>query len=420
MLQETLSDGKHLILPVHSNIPLNDQQSIFQRPPPGVRKIVLATNIAETSVTIDDIVHVVDCGMQKEQRYDLRTKVSCLETFWVSKSNVIQRRGRAGRCQPGFSYHLFTQQQHQSMADFQIPEILRTPLENLVLQAKIHTPEMTAVEFLSRALECPDKLAIQNAVLLLQEIRVLDEKEGLTTLGQHVANISTDPSLAKAIVLSANFRCLQPLLTIVASLTRDPFLGGVLNRAEVNKVKARFSGESCSDHLAYVRIVKTWKEVLRLRRDFCREEFLKDNVLSRSSLRFIQGLVSQFSANAHDAHLVPHPHDCVHDGALCNQFSNEDELVKGVLVAGLFPNLIQVRRGQVLSGKFRPNSLMYRTRGGPVLLHKSTVNRDLLHFPLSMAHLFSGGEVHWRSVCAGQLHGAPTGGSPNGRQLRNL
>lgn len=383
MLQEALScqDGQHLILPVHSNIPLNDQQSIFQRPPPGVRKIVLATNIAETSVTIDDIVHVVDSGMQKEQRYDLRTKVSCLETTWVSKSNVIQRRGRAGRCQPGFSYHLFTRRQHQEMADFQVPEILRTPLENLVLQAKIHTPEMTAVEFLSQALECPDQPAIKDAVRLLQEIRVLDDQEDLTSLGQHVANISTDPSLAKAIVLSAIFRCLQPLLTIVACLTRDPFLGGILNRAEVNKVKAKFSGELCSDHLAFVQILRAWKEVLGLRSDFDRKDFLKDNVLSSSSLRYIQGLVSQFSSNAHDAHLVSNPSECVNNRALCNQFSNEHELVKGVLLAGLYPNLIQVRRGQVIRGKFRPNSLSYKTKGGPVLLHKSTVNRDQLHFP---------------------------------------
>ncbi|MEE6510036.1 hypothetical protein FKM82_029119 [Ascaphus truei] len=230
--------GKYQILPVHSNIPMMDQQSIFHRPPAGVRKIVLATNIAETSVTIDDIVHVVDSGMQKEQRYDLKTKVSCLETTWVSKSNVTQRRGRAGRCQPGNSYHLFTREQHQAMPTFQVPELLRTPLENLVVQAKIHMPEMTAVEFLSQALESPDARAIADAVRLLQEIRVLDSQEALTLLGQRIANIATDPSLAKTIVLASIFRCLHPLLVIVACLTRDPFQGGMQNRAEVNKVRA--------------------------------------------------------------------------------------------------------------------------------------------------------------------------------------
>ncbi|XP_068091400.1 ATP-dependent RNA helicase DHX30 [Hyperolius riggenbachi] len=382
LLQETLSteDGRHIILPVHSNIPMSDQQAIFQRPPPDVRKIVLATNIAETSVTIDDIVHVVDSGMQKEQRYDLRTKVSCLETTWVSKSNVTQRRGRAGRCQPGFSYHLFTRQQHEALPEFQVPEILRTPLENLVVQAKIHTPEMTAVEFLSQALESPDKHAIRDAVRLLQEIRVLDKHEQLTLLGQRVANITTDPSLAKAIVLATIFRCLQPLLVTVACLTRDPFHGRLLNRAAINKVKAGFSAETCSDHLAFVRILQAWREVLRQREAVSREEFLADNFLSKAALRFIQGLVLQFASNVEEADLVASSNDCVKEDALCNQLSSQDELVKGVLLAGLYPNLIQVKRGHVISGKFRPNSLWYKAKGGAVLLHKSTVNRDEQHF----------------------------------------
>lgn len=143
-----------------------DQQAVFQHPPEGQRKIVLTTNIAETSITIDDIVHVVDTGTHKEQNYDPQTKVgvtgsilkfpkkeeevsimlhlalqvSCLDTVWISRSNVTQRKGRAGRCQPGQSYHLFPQRQMESLTLFPIPEILRTPLESLIMQAKIHSP----------------------------------------------------------------------------------------------------------------------------------------------------------------------------------------------------------------------------------------------------------------------------------------
>ncbi|XP_053324031.1 ATP-dependent RNA helicase DHX30 [Spea bombifrons] len=368
---------ERLVLPVHSNIPMMDQQSIFQRPPPGVRKIVLATNIAETSVTIDDIVHVVDSGMHKEQRYDLKTKVSCLETSWVSMSNVTQRRGRAGRCQPGSSYHLFSRQQHQAMPRFQEPEILRTPLENLVLQAKIHVPEMTAVEFLSQALESPDPEAIGNAVRLLQEIRVIDTREQLTLLGQRVADVSTDPSLAKAIVLASIFRCLHPLLVIAACLTRDPFQGGLQNRAGVNKAKAALSGESCSDHMAFVHALRGWEDNATHSSAASREQFLEANMLSRPALRFIQGLVKQFASNVYEASLVPEPSACAHRQSLYNQFSHEDELVKGVLLAGLYPNLIQVRRGHVTNGKFKPNSLLYKTKGGPVHLHKTTINRGV-------------------------------------------
>ncbi|KAM8967200.1 ATP-dependent RNA helicase DHX30 [Pelodytes ibericus] len=368
----------HLILPVHSNIPMMDQQSIFHRPPPGVRKIVLATNIAETSVTIDDIVHVVDSGMQKELRYDLKTKVSCLETSWVSLSNVTQRRGRAGRCQPGFSYHLFTRQQHQALPIFQQPEILRTPLENLVLQAKIHVPEMTAVEFLSQALESPNPKAISDAVRLLQQIRVIDRQEQLTLLGQRVANISTDPSLAKTIVLASIFRCLHPLMIIAACLTRDPFQGGLQNRTEVNKAKSSLSGDSCSDHMTFVRALRGWEDNQTHVSPLTRDHFLQMNMLSRPALRFIQGLVKQFSSNVFEASLVPEQNVCTQSSSLYNQFSAEDELVKSVLLAGLYPNLIQVQRGHVAKGKFKPNSLLYKTKGGPVQLHKTTINRGMM------------------------------------------
>lgn len=123
-------------------------------------------------------------------------QVSCLETVWVSRANVIQRRGRAGRCQSGFAYHLFPRSRLEKMVPFQVPEILRTPLENLVLQAKIHMPEKTvrwawragwpghygwdtgswtvlslqAVEFLSKAVDSPNIKAVDEAVILLQEI----------------------------------------------------------------------------------------------------------------------------------------------------------------------------------------------------------------------------------------------------------
>ncbi|XP_044275429.1 ATP-dependent RNA helicase DHX30 isoform X1 [Varanus komodoensis] len=370
-------NSRYLVLPVHSNIPMMDQQSIFPRPPPGVRKIVLATNIAETSITINDIVHVVDSGTHKEERYDLRTKVSCLETVWVSKSNVIQRRGRAGRCQSGFAYHLFPRSRLDRMPTFQVPEILRTPLENLVVQAKIHMPEKTAVEFLSKALDSPDIKAVDEAVILLQEIGVLDHREALTMLGKRLAQISTDPRLAKAIVVASIYRCIQPLLVIVSCLTRDPFSSSLQNRTEVDKAKAILSRESGSDHLAFVRAVAGWEDVLRRRDSRARDNYLQDYLLYAPSLRFINGLVKQFSENLYEAYLVPTPSDCLLPSSVCNQYSEEEELVKGVLMAGLYPNLIQVRQGKVTrQGKFKPNSYTYRTKAGTVLLHKSTINRE--------------------------------------------
>ncbi|XP_064202687.1 ATP-dependent RNA helicase DHX30 [Anguilla rostrata] len=363
-----------LILPLHSSMSVSDQQTVFQRPPAGQRKIVLATNIAETSITIDDIVHVVDVGAQKEQRYDPRTKVSCLDTVWISRSNVTQRRGRAGRCQPGHSYHLFPRERLEAMPEFPIPEILRTPLESLVMQAKIHSPHSKAVDFLSQVMDSPDKATVEEAVMNLQEIGVLDRAESLSPLGERVACLSCDPRLGKVLVLAALFRCALPLLSVTACLTRDPFLNSMQNRALINQAKAALSGSSCSDHLVFSRVVQGWRKVQQVRSS--RQEYLDAYTLSGSSLRFIHGLIQQFSDNLHEASLVPNASDCLRVSSLPNQFSQEDELVKAILLAGLYPNLIQVKKGVVTKGgRFRPDSLAYRTRSGPVLLHRSTINR---------------------------------------------
>ncbi|KAL0966191.1 hypothetical protein UPYG_G00292100 [Umbra pygmaea] len=378
-----------MILPLHSSMSVSDQQAVFQRPPEGQRKIVLATNIAETSITIDDIVHVVDAGSQKEQNYDARTKVSCLDTVWISRSNVTQRRGRAGRCQPGHAYHLFPREQLESMTTFPVPEILRTPLESLVVQAKIHSPHVKAVDFLAQVLDSPERQAVTDAVRNLQDISVLDQTEALTPLGERVACLSCDPRLGKVLVLAAMFRCVLPLLSVTACLTRDPFHNSMQNRALVSKAKDVLGGSSYSDYLVFSRAVLGWRSVQQERGWDTRQDYLQRYTLSGASLRFIKGLMSQFSDNLLEAGLVVRSDDCQRSSSLYNQHSQQDELVKAVLLAGLYPNLIQVKRGTVTKGRFRPNSLCFRTQSGPVLMHRSSINRSRDQFPSRWLTFFS-------------------------------
>ncbi|XP_034146232.1 ATP-dependent RNA helicase DHX30 [Esox lucius] len=381
--------GSPMILPLHSSMSVSDQQTVFQRPPVGRRKIVLATNIAETSITIDDIVHVVDAGSQKEQHYDARTKVSCLDTVWISRSNVTQRRGRAGRCQPGHAYHLFPRKQLESMNTFPVPEILRTPLESLVVQAKIHSPKLKAVDFLSQVLDSPEREAVTDAVRNLQEIGVLDKTEALTPLGERVAVLSCDPRLGKVLVLAAMFRCVLPLLSVTACLTRDPFHNSMQNRALVTKAKEALGGSSYSDYLVFSRAVLGWRSLQHERDRETIQNYTERYSLSRMGLRFINGLIAQFSENLLEAGLVVRSADCQRASSLYNQHSHQDELVKAVLLAGLYPNLIQVRRGAVTKGRFRPNSLCFRTQSGPVLIHRSSINRGKEQFPSRWLTFFS-------------------------------
>ncbi|XP_075953803.1 ATP-dependent RNA helicase DHX30 [Anarhichas minor] len=384
------SSGSQMILPLHSSLSVSDQQAVFQRPQVGQRKIVLATNIAETSITIDDIVHVVDAGTHKEHNYDPRTKVSCLDTVWISHSNVTQRKGRAGRCQPGQSYHLFPRQQLESMTPFPIPEILRTPLESLVVQAKIHSPNCKAVDFLSQVLDSPEREAVSEAVRNLQDIGVLDKTETLTPLGERVSCMSCDPRLGKVLVLSAMFRCVLPMLSVAACLTRDPFYNSLQNRALVNKVKGNLSRSSYSDYLVFIRAVLGWRRLQHEGDREDRDEYLYKHTLSRFSLRFINGLISQFSDNLNEAELVTRASECQRSNSLYNEHSNQDELLKAVLLAGLYPNLIQVKKGLVTKGgRFRPNSMCFRTHNGPVVLHRASVNRGKEELPSRWLTFFS-------------------------------
>ncbi|XP_063076053.1 ATP-dependent RNA helicase DHX30 [Engraulis encrasicolus] len=378
--------GSQRILPLHSSMSVGEQQNVFQRPPEGQRKIVLATNIAETSITIDDIVYVVDTGCQKEQNYDPRTKVSTLDTVWVSRSNVTQRRGRAGRCQPGHAYHLFPRSSLDSMTAFPVPEILRTPLENLVLQAKIHSPDSKAVEFLSQVLDSPGRAAIRNAVTTLQDIGVLDQAERLTPLGERVACMSCDPRLGKVLVLAALYRCVSPLISVAACLTRDPFYNSMENRELILQAKEELGGSTSSDFMIFSRAIQGWRNESDRS---SKNEYTEHFVLSRQSLHFIQGLARQFGENLREACLVPSENECLRPGSSYNQFSDEEELLKAVLMAGLYPNLIKVNRGVVQKGRFRPNGLAYRTQTGPVIMHRATINRGRNELPSRWMTFFS-------------------------------
>ena len=124
--------SKYLVLPLHSGIPSRDQRKVLQRPPNGMRKIVLSTNIAETSLTIEDVSFVVDTGRAKEKNYDPHLKTSTLQPTWISQASSKQRKGRAGRTKAGVCFHLFSSRRHSSFRPFVESELLRTPLVRIV------------------------------------------------------------------------------------------------------------------------------------------------------------------------------------------------------------------------------------------------------------------------------------------------
>ncbi|XP_033109458.1 ATP-dependent RNA helicase DHX30-like [Anneissia japonica] len=355
-----------LVLPLHSNFSIAEQQEIFKRPAEGVRKIVLATNIAETSITINDVVYVINIGNHKEQGYNSDLGVSCLDLQWISQANVRQRKGRAGRCQPGECYHLFTQDEYQQLDAYQVPELLRVPLEQVIVHAKVHNPLVNAEEFLSQALQAPTIEAVDKSIEVLTEMDILDKNECLTPLGKKVSQLSTDPRLAKALVYSSIFRCMNPVMTIVAGLSaREPTRETLHNRNKIMAVKQWYGGSSKSDHISRLNIYNAWDQS-STEGSWAMNTFINENCLDRGALYFIKGLRRQFSENLRDAGLKRR---------CANQEGLNVELIKAVLCGAFVPNILQVRRGLRVRGKLKPNKLSFKDwQVGKVLLRGRSIN----------------------------------------------
>ncbi|CAA0838996.1 RNA helicase family protein [Striga hermonthica] len=185
------------LLSLHSSIAPEDQKKVFQKPPDNIRKVIVATNIAETSITIDDVVYVVDSGKHKENRYNPHKKLSSMVEDWISQANARQRRGRAGRVKPGICFCLYTRCRYEKlMRSYQIPEMMRMPLVELCLQVKLLSLGGIK-QFLSKALEPPREDAILSAVSSLYEVGAIEGNEELTPLGYHLAKLPVDVLIGK-------------------------------------------------------------------------------------------------------------------------------------------------------------------------------------------------------------------------------
>ncbi|CAI5975460.1 unnamed protein product [Closterium sp. NIES-65] len=352
--------SKVLLLPLHGSMPTIHQKEIFNRPPPGVRKVVLATNIAETSITIDDVVFVVDCGKAKETSYDALNKLACLLPSWISKASAHQRRGRAGRVQPGICFHLYPKTVYDSLLEFQLPEILRTPLQELCLQIK-HLGLGHVQSFLSKAMQPPEPLAVQNAVQLLETIGAFTPEEQLTSLGCHLAAIPVEPRIGKMLIFGAIFNCLAPALTIAASLAyRDPFVLPLDKKEMADAAKKKFSKDSRSDHIALLNAFEGWRaaKMQGQERNYCWDNFLSAPVLQMVSDMRGQFLQLLSDIGFYDPRLGLNEY---------SQLASDQEMLSAVICAGLYPSVAQIRR----QGK---RFVFFTKDDGRVEMHPSSVN----------------------------------------------
>ncbi|XP_046892313.1 probable ATP-dependent RNA helicase DHX34 [Hypomesus transpacificus] len=214
--------SRWIVLPLHSTLSLAQQDKVFDIAPPGVRKCIISTNIAETSVTIDGVRFVVDSGKVKEMSFDPKAKMQRLQEFWISRASSEQRKGRAGRTGPGVCYRLYAESDYDAFAPYPIPEIHRVALDSLVLQMK----SMSLGDPLSFVfIDPPPVSSIQTAVTYLRQQGALDSYGDLTNIGSLLAQLPVDVVIGKMLVLGSVFNLVEPVLTVAAALSvQSPFL----------------------------------------------------------------------------------------------------------------------------------------------------------------------------------------------------
>ncbi|EMD41750.1 hypothetical protein CERSUDRAFT_110326 [Gelatoporia subvermispora B] len=352
------AEDRFKVYPLHSTISTEDQSAVFDIPPPGIRKIVIATNIAETGITIPDITCVIDSGKHREMRFDEKRQISRLVETYVAKSNAAQRRGRAGRVQSGLCFHLFTKVRHDTkMADHPDPEMMRLSLSDLALRIKIMKIKLgsSIEDVLSRALDPPLSVNIQRAVAALAEVGALTTSEEITPMGRLLSKLPTDVHLGKFLLTATLFRCLDPALTIAATLnSKSPFLSPFGLEQEADRAKASFRIDN-SDFLTIHNAFASWRRACSngVARKFCKTSFL-----SHQNLQQIEDLRQQFLSYLVDSSFIHADHTFVRElnraryargktrfvyvPADLDAGSSNVAIISAALCAGLYPKILTV------------------------------------------------------------------------------
>uniref|UniRef100_A0A672J0Z0 DEAH (Asp-Glu-Ala-His) box polypeptide 34 n=1 Tax=Salarias fasciatus TaxID=181472 RepID=A0A672J0Z0_SALFA len=269
-----------IVLPLHSTLSIAQQDKVFDIAPPGVRKCIISTNIAETSVTIDGVRFVVDSGKVKEMSFDPKAKMQRLQEFWISRASSEQRKGRAGRTGPGVCYRLYAESDYDAFAPYPVPEIHRVALDSLILQMK----SMCLGDPLSFIfIDPPPASSIQTAVTYLKEQGALDSRGELTSIGSLLAQLPVDVVIGKMLVLGSLFHLVEPVLTVAAALSvQSPFLRSTQHNPDCTTARQPLHSNQ-GDPFTLLNTFNAWVEVKGERgggsRKWCRRRGLEEQRL---------------------------------------------------------------------------------------------------------------------------------------------
>ncbi|RVE63586.1 hypothetical protein OJAV_G00137650 [Oryzias javanicus] len=338
--------GSMVVLPLYASLPPAQQLRVFQPAPKGCRKVILSTNIAETSVTISGIKYVIDTGMVKAKRFNPDSGLEVLAVQRVSKAQAWQRAGRAGREESGFCYRLYTEQEFDNFLPMTVPEIQRCNLAGVMLQLMaLGIPDVMNFDFMSK----PSPDAVRSAVDHLELLGAVERREGpvfLTPLGKKMASFPLEPRYAKTILLSPEYSCSEEILSIVSLLSVDTVLyNPPARRDDVLAARKKFTSSE-GDHMTLLNIYRAFKKVSG-NKEWCRENFVNSRNM---------GLVKDVQAQLRDI--------CLKLNLKLESCGSDTSSVRRCLAHGMFLNAAELQ----LDGSY-----VALDTHQPVTIHPSSV-----------------------------------------------
>lgn len=343
------------ILPLFARLSAQEQNRIFQ--PTNLNRIVLATNVAETSLTIPNIKYVIDTGLARISRYSYRTKVQRLPIEPISQASANQRKGRCGRVAEGICIRLYSEQDFLNRPEFTDPEILRTNLASVILQ-------MTALGFEDIEsfpfVDAPDKRHIQDGIRLLEEleaIKTVKQRRQLTAIGRQLAQLSVDPRLAKMLLTGAKLGCLYELMVIVSALSiQDPRERPQEKQQAADDKHRRFADKK-SDFLAFLNL---WKYLQQKQKQESKNQFRRlcqKDYLNYLRIREWQDIYQQIRLTVREM------------GLAINSSEAKYEQIHTALLSGLLSHigLKEAEKNQYLGARnahfaIFPNSVLFKAQ----------------------------------------------------------
>ncbi|KAB1262555.1 putative ATP-dependent RNA helicase DHX35 [Camelus dromedarius] len=272
---------RHLrVLPMYAGLPSFEQMKVFERVSRSVRKVIVATNVAETSITISGIVYVIDCGFVKLRAYNPRTAIECLVVVPVSQASANQRAGRGGRSRSGKCYRLYTEEAFEKLPQSTVPEMQRSNLAPVVLQLKaLGIDNVLRFHFMSP----PPAQSMVQALELLYALGGLDKDCRLTEpLGMRIAEFPLNPMFAKMLLESGNFGCSQEILSIAAMMQiQNVFVVPSNQKSQAIRVHRKFAVEE-GDHLTMLNVYEAFIKHSKSSQ-WCQEHFLNHKGLVRAA-----------------------------------------------------------------------------------------------------------------------------------------